>query len=79
MQVIAAASEGSGTWAERAADWVIRAIALVLPRLDLMTRSDWLVAAAPAPAALAGVVGQAVAYAVLLIAAAQFDLHRQNF
>ncbi len=80
MEVIAAASEGGGTWAERAADWVLRGIALVLPRLDLMTRSDWLVAAtAPAPAALAGIVGQAAAYAVLLMAAAQFDLHRQNF
>jgi ABC-type transport system involved in multi-copper enzyme maturation permease subunit len=79
MQVIAAGSETSGTWAERAADWVIRGIALVLPRLDLMTRSDWLVAAMPAPAVLAGVIGQAVIYAVLLMAAAQFDLHRQNF
>jgi ABC-type transport system involved in multi-copper enzyme maturation permease subunit len=79
MQVIAAGSETSGTWAERAADWVIRGIALVLPRLDLMTRSDWLVAGMPAPAVLAGVVGQTVAYAVLLMAAAQFDLHRQNF
>jgi ABC-type transport system involved in multi-copper enzyme maturation permease subunit len=79
MQVIAAGSETPGTWAERAADWVIRGIALVLPRLDLMTRSDWLVAAMPAPAVLAGVVGQAVTYAVLLMAAAQFDLHRQNF
>jgi ABC-type transport system involved in multi-copper enzyme maturation permease subunit len=79
MQLIAAASEASGTWAERAADWVVRAIALVLPRLDLLTRSDWLVAGAPGPAALAGAVGQAAAYAALLMAAAQFDLHRQNF
>lgn len=79
IQVIAAGSEASGTLTERAADWVIRGIALVLPRFDLMTRSDWLVAGMPAPAVLAGVVGQAVAYAVLLMAAAQFDLHRQNF
>lgn len=79
IQVIAAGSEASGAWAERAADAVIRAIALVLPRFDLMTRSDWLVAAMPAPTVLAGIVGQAVAYTVLLMAAAQFDLHRQNF
>ncbi len=79
MQIIAAASDAPGTWAERAADWVLRGIALVLPRFDLMTRADWLVVALPAPAALAGVVAQAAAYAVLLMAAAQFDLHRQNF
>jgi hypothetical protein len=44
-----------------------------------MTRSDWLVASAPAAWALASVVGQAAVYTLLLMAAAQFDLHRQNF
>jgi hypothetical protein len=44
-----------------------------------MTRSEWLVGAAPGAAMLAGVVGQAAVYTLLLIAAAQFDLHRQNF
>ena len=79
IQVIAAGSEGAAGWAERAADGFIQAIALVLPRFDLMTRSDWLVASAPTALGLAGIVGQAALYTLLLLAAAQFDLHRQNF
>jgi ABC-type transport system involved in multi-copper enzyme maturation permease subunit len=79
IQVIAAGSEASGGWANRVADGLIGAIALVLPRFDLMTRSDWLVAAAPTVPALAAIVGQAGVYALLLLAAAQFDLQRQNF
>ena len=79
IQVIAAGSEASAGWTDRAADGFIQAIALVLPRFDLMTRSDWLVASAPAGWALAGVVAQAALYTLLLMGAAQFDLHRQNF
>jgi len=79
IQVIAAGSEASVRWTDRAADGFIQAIALVLPRFDLMTRSDWLVASAPSGWTLAGVVGQAALYTLLLMAAAQFDLHRQNF
>lgn len=79
IQVIAAGSEVSARWTDRAADGFIHAIALVLPRFDLMTRSDWLVASAPAGWTLAGVVAQAALYTLLLMGAAQFDLHRQNF
>ena len=79
IQVIAAGSETTRAWTDRAADWIVRGIALLLPRFDLMTRADWLVAAAPDPGTLAGVLGQAVVYTALLVAAAQFDLHRQNF
>jgi hypothetical protein len=79
IQVIAAGSEASVRWTDRAADGFIQAIALVLPRFDLMTRSDWLFASAPTGWALASVVGQTALYTLLLMAAAQFDLHRQNF
>jgi ABC-type transport system involved in multi-copper enzyme maturation permease subunit len=79
IQVISAGAESSTAWTDRIADWIVQAIALVLPRFDLMTRSDWLVGAAPGLGTLAAVVGQAAVYTLLLIAAAQFDLHRQNF
>lgn len=79
IQVIAAGSEASAGWTDRAADGFIQAIALVLPRFDLMTRSDWLVASAPAGWTLAGLAAQAALYTLLLMGAAQFDLHRQNF
>jgi ABC-type transport system involved in multi-copper enzyme maturation permease subunit len=79
IQVMAGAAEDSSAWTDRAADWIVHGIALLLPRFDLMTRADWLVAAAPEPAILASVAAQAVVYTTLLVAAAQFDLHRQNF
>lgn len=78
IQVISAASE-STRWTDRLADWIVQAIALLLPRFDLMTRAEWLIGAPPAAGMLASVVGQAAVYTLLLIAAAQFDLHRQNF
>src|SRR5512134_3099594 len=79
IQIIAASAEESIAWTDRLANGIVKAIAVILPRLDLMTRSDWLVGAAPALGTLGGLVGQAVLYTLLLLAAAQFDLHRQNF
>ena len=79
IQVMSAASEASTRWADRAADWLVAAVAVLLPRFDLMTRADWLLGAFPGPAALASVLAQAAVYTILLVAAAQFDLHRQNF
>ena len=79
IQIIAAGSDSSAAWSDRVANWIVQAVALVLPRFDLMTRSEWLVGMAPGMGQLASVIGQAVLYTVLLIAAAQFDLHRQNF
>jgi hypothetical protein len=79
IQIIAAGSGSSAAWTDRIADWIVQAIALLLPRFDLMTRAEWLVGAAPGLGTLASVVGQTAVYTVLLIAAAQFDLQRQNF
>lgn len=78
IQIIAGGSDSS-RWTDQIANWIVQAIALVLPRFDLMTRSEWLVSMAPGMGALASVLGQAVVYTFLLIAAAQFDLYRQNF
>jgi ABC-type transport system involved in multi-copper enzyme maturation permease subunit len=78
VQIIATAAETSVAWTDRAANWIVQAIALVLPRLDEMTQASWLVGAAPTTGAIAGVLVQTAVYTVLLVAAAQFDLHRQN-
>ena len=43
-----------------------------------MTQTAWLVVAPPSAGALASVFAQAAVYTLLLVAAAQFDLHRQN-
>ena len=78
LQVIATAAETSNAWSDRAANWIVHAIALVLPRLDQMTQAAWLVAAPPTAGALASVLIQTALYTLLLVAAAQFDLQRQN-
>ncbi len=78
LQVIATAAEASAAWTDRAANWIVQAIALVLPRLDEMTQASWLVAAPPDAGALTRVLVQTAVYTTLLVAAAQFDLHRQN-
>jgi ABC-type transport system involved in multi-copper enzyme maturation permease subunit len=79
LQIIATAAETSVAWTDRAANWIVQAIALVLPRLDEMTQASWLVAAPPTAGAIANVLIQTAVYTTLLVAAAQFDLHRQNF
>jgi len=78
LQLIASAAETSTLWTDRAANWIMHAIALVLPRLDEMTQSAWLVGAPPTAGTLTSVVAQTAVYTLLLVAAAQFDLHRQN-
>jgi ABC-type transport system involved in multi-copper enzyme maturation permease subunit len=78
LQVIATAAETSVAWTDRAANWIVQAIALVLPRLDEMTQASWLVAAPPTAGAIMNVLVQTAVYTTLLVAAAQFDLHRQN-
>jgi ABC-type transport system involved in multi-copper enzyme maturation permease subunit len=78
LQIIATAAEASVAWTDRAASWIMQAIALILPRLDEMTQASWLVAAPPTTGAITNVLIQTVVYTILLVAAAQFDLHRQN-
>src|SRR5215468_8624863 len=78
LQLIASAAETSTLWTDRAANWIVHAIALVLPRLDEMTQSAWLVGTPPTTSTLTSVVAQTGLYTLLLVAAAQFDLHRQN-
>jgi ABC-type transport system involved in multi-copper enzyme maturation permease subunit len=79
LQIIASASEGSVAWTDFAANWIVQAIALLLPRLDEMTQASWLVSGPPTASAIANMLLMTTVYTVLLVAAAQFDLHRQNF
>ena len=78
-QVIAAAGERSAAWTDRAADWTVAAIARLLPAFDQWTQTVWLVASGPDWAALGSIVLQASVYVALILGAALFDFHRQNF
>jgi Cu-processing system permease protein len=78
IQIMAHASEQNVMLAPRVADWFIHGVALVMPRLDQMTQTGWLIEAAPDAATLAGVFGQTAIYVVLILGAALFDLYRQD-
>lgn len=80
MQVIAGASLTSEhTFADTAINWIVNAIALLLPSLDRMTRTDWLVNTEPGIDETLGLVAQSAIYVVLIACAALFDLHRKNY
>jgi len=80
MQVIAGASLTSEhTFADTAINWIVDVIALLLPSLDRMSRTDWLVNAGPAMGETLGLVAQSAIYVVLIACAALFDLHRRNY
>lgn len=80
MQVIAGASlTTEHTFADTAITWIVNAIALLLPSLDRMARTDWLVDAAPGMGETMSLVAQSAIYVVLIASAALFDLHRRNY
>jgi hypothetical protein len=58
---------------------VLQAIALLFPRLDLFTRTDWLLGTPPDAAALGLVCGQALVYGLLTVTVASLDLRRAQF
>jgi hypothetical protein len=78
VRIIAAAA-GGDSWGDRATGWIIDAIAALLPALDRMTQTAW-VLDGPVGASLGtAVLLPACVYVTLLGAAAAFDLYRQNF
>lgn len=62
----------------QAARWSVDALALLLPRLDSVTRADWLVYGAPSAGTLAPALFGLALYLVLLTAAGLFDFNRRN-
>lgn len=78
VQAIAGGPLASESAAGDAARWVVDLLALLLPRLDAATRSDWLLYGAPPAAEAALVVGGMALYVVLLAAVGLFDFSRRN-
>lgn len=79
MQLITASSLiHDPTWSDQIMNGIVSAIALLLPSLDRMTLSSWLVTM-PDLHMLASVLGQAALYLALLAGASLFDLYRRNF
>lgn len=66
------------SWAQAAARGAVDALAMLLPRLDAVTRSDWLLYGAPAAAEFGAAIGALLIYTALLCVAGLFDFHRRN-
>jgi hypothetical protein len=78
IQAIAAGPHSDDSLPTIGARWAVEGVALLFPRLDSMTRTEWLLYGAPAPAEYISALGGLVLYCVLLIAAGLFDFHRRG-
>jgi hypothetical protein len=78
IQAIASGPHADGSLASQAARALAAAFALVLPRLDGATRTEWLLYGVPGYGAAAAAIGALALYAVLLAAAGLFDFHRKS-
>jgi ABC-type transport system involved in multi-copper enzyme maturation permease subunit len=78
VQILAAAA-GASTWRDRLTGGVVDALAALLPSLDRMTATAWVVDGTGFASLATTAVVPALVYVALLGGAAAFDLHRQNF
>lgn len=78
IQAIASGPLAVDSTAGGAARWAVDAIALLLPRLDAVTRSDWLLYGAPPAGETALQLAGMALYLALLAAAGLFDFSRRN-
>ena len=80
LQIMAANPLSSGlSFGQQTVNVIVDAIAFLLPGLDRMTQTGWLIYAAPTAAEVLQLLAQTAVYALLLCGAALFDLQRKNF
>jgi hypothetical protein len=78
IQAMAASPLAEPGFGAQAARLLVDAVALVLPRLEDATRTEWLLYGAPASGPYAGVLGALLVYTALLVAAGLFDFQRKS-
>jgi hypothetical protein len=78
IQAIATGPYRDESTADRIARSAVDAVALLFPRLDSVTRTEWLLYGPPSAAAYATALGGLAVYGVLLLAAGLFDFHRRS-
>lgn len=78
IQLLSRGAATDGTWTQDLARGAVDAVALLLPRLDAATRSDWLLYGAPAAGDFVAILGGLLLYSALLCAAGLFDFQRRN-
>ena len=80
MQIIAATPiTMAASWTDDILRWILDAIALLMPNLDRMTLTAWLIDQAPTLGELAQMLMQTLVYLFLIGAATLVDLYRKNF
>jgi hypothetical protein len=78
IQAIAGSPLAGDALPAQVARWIVDALSLLLPRLDAVTRGDWLLYGAPAAGEFARALSGLAIYFVLLAAAGLFDFSRRN-
>ena len=79
IQSIAAGPFAEASLAHDMARWGVDAVALLLPRLDAATRTEWLLYDSPSAAGYAAALSGLAIYTALLVVAGLFDFQRRNF
>src|SRR5687768_13276598 len=78
IQAIAAAPLADDSWAGWLARHAVDAIALLLPRLDAVTQTEWLLYQTPAALDYASALTGLAVYTLLLVAAGLVDFYRRS-
>jgi ABC-type Na+ efflux pump permease subunit len=78
IQAIASGPLAEPSFAGQATRWSIDTVAILLPRLDTVTRTEWLLYGMPADSAYAAAIFGLVLYSALLVAAGMFDFYRRS-
>jgi len=78
IQALSARPLAEETWAGWLARHAVDALAFILPRVDAVTRTEWLVHEAPNVPSYLGALGGLIVYIALLSTAGLIDFHRRS-